>query len=66
MCMHICDSVESTSAISHLLSDTHVDECLQTVTEVTDKEDDIICDDWKSLWCARNGCASQHQQLSAN
>ena len=51
MCMHICDSVQSIFAISHLLSDTHVDECLQKVAEVMNKEDDIICDDWRSLWC---------------
>ena len=51
MYMHICDSVQSTTPISHLLSDTHVQECLLRVTEVMDKEDDIICDDWRSLWC---------------
>ena len=51
MCVHICDSVQSTTPISHLLSDTHVHECLQKVAEVMDKEEDIICDDWRSLWC---------------
>ena len=49
--VHICDSVQSTTPISHLLSDTHVYECLEKVAEVMDKEDDIICDDWRSLWC---------------
>ena len=49
--MHVCDSVQSQTPISHLLNDAHVHECLQKVAEVMDKEDDIICDDWRSLWC---------------
>ncbi|XP_062511677.1 uncharacterized protein LOC134187544 isoform X2 [Corticium candelabrum] len=43
--------IQSTTPISHLLSDTHVHECLQKVAEVMDKEEDVICDDWRRLWC---------------
>ena len=50
MYVHICDSVQSTTPISHLLSDTPVHECLQKVAEVMDKEDGIVYDDWRSLW----------------
>ena len=42
--------VPSSTPISHLMDNTHIHEGLQMVAEVMDKEDDIICDDWRSLW----------------